>query len=369
MASGLGAFVPRRASPTSASRRHALAYMAVTAAGCAATVAACSSSGSELQALSSASTLTPDKGATPLSAGDLAPRITPNDELFVQSYRETPPDGDRDPETWTLAIDGLVSERLELTLADVLALPAAEQQFTLECIGNPVGGQLIGNAVWVGTLLRPLLERAEIKPWAKRVAFHSLDDYVTSIPVEQAMAPGVLLAYRMNGEQLPPNHGAPLRLLNPGYYGQKCPKWLKRIEIIERDDHRGTWEQEGWSDQAAITVNSRIDEPFAGEELPETAINVTGVALGGLPGVSSVEVSTDGGLSWQEATLGPTPLPAVWTMWSYHWRIPKPGSYLLVVRATDGDGRSQPDEDVVTLDGQTAPHYVGVNVQPGAGSG
>ena len=352
----------RQDSSPLASRRRALTYMVVTAVGGMATVAACSTSGGGPEAASSTAALTQGGGVAPLSPEDLIPRLTSNDKFYVQSYRETPTEEARDPETWTLTVDGLVSGRLELTLADILALPAVERQFTLECIGNPVGGQLIGNAVWVGTPLHPLLERAEIKSWAKRVAFHSLDDYVTSMPIEQALAPGVLLAYRMNGEPLPPDHGAPLRLLNPGYYGQKCPKWLRRIEVIERDDHRGTWEQEGWSDKAAITINSRIDEPFAGQKLPAAALNVTGVALGGLAGVSKVEVSTDGGVSWQEATLGPTPSPAVWTMWSYHWRIPKPGSHVLVARATDGDGTGQPDEDVVTLDGQTSPHYVGVEV-------
>ena len=203
MADRRGATERRQADSPLASRRRALTYMVVTTVGGMATVAACSTSGGEPEADSHFRGNDGGVEVAPLSPEDLTPRLTPNDKFYVQSYRETPTEEARDPETWTLTIDGLVSGRLELTLADILALPAVERQFTLECIGNPVGGQLIGNAVWVGTPLRPLLERAEIKSWAKRVAFHGLDDYVTSIPIEQALAPGVLLAYRMNGEPLP----------------------------------------------------------------------------------------------------------------------------------------------------------------------
>ncbi len=186
--------------------------------------------------------------------------ITPTSEFYEVKYSTIPR---VDVETWALEITGEVERPLRLTYPELLAMPAVIEMRTLECISNPVGGDLIGNAVWKGVRMADLLAMAGARATAQEVVLHAADGYHTSIPVELARDPHSLLAYMMNGEVLPPEHGFPLRALWPGRYGMKQPKWITRIELI-RGEHIGYWEAQGWSKEAIIQPNSRIDAPRPG---------------------------------------------------------------------------------------------------------
>ncbi|MBI3764779.1 MAG: molybdopterin-dependent oxidoreductase, partial [Chloroflexi bacterium] len=242
---------------------------------------------------------------------------------------------------WSLAVDGEVGTPLTLTFSDVRAMTVVEQMHTLECIGNPVGGRLIGNALWRGVSLRDLLARAAPKSNARFLIMTGADEYYTAVPLELALDERSLLAYEANGEPIPPAHGFPVRVLLPGVYGQKQPKWITSLHLAEVYK-QGTWEKKGWSDTAGIRVNSRIESPqgtaggSAGGE-----IQISGASFADLSGVKKVEVSTDTGKTWNDATLYPGPTPMVWTIWGWEWKSPEPGRHVLQVRATDGNGNVQ----------------------------
>jgi len=246
-------------------------------------------------------------------------------------------------DSWSLTLKGLVRQPLELTWADIQALPAVEVMRTLECIGNPVGGHLIGNAIWKGVSLAALLDWAGVKPGATHVIMDGADEYFTSLPLAKVQSEQALLAYEMNGAPLTPQHGFPLRALIPGVYGQKQPKWLLNIEVT---DHYqvGTWEKKGWSDTAIIQVNSRIDEPRGSVAADVERLLISGIAFSDESGIHRVEVSTDDGENWERATVLPGPTPTVWTAWYSWWERPAAGRYALRVRATDGHGTRQGDE-------------------------
>jgi DMSO/TMAO reductase YedYZ molybdopterin-dependent catalytic subunit len=167
--------------------------------------------------------------------------ITPNDRFYLQSISGPNYDPSLRAEDWRLRIDGLVETPLEgLRYEDITSLPMVRQVITLQCIGNWIGGPLVGNAEWGGTPLRRLLEMAGIKAEALRVKFYSVDGYTTSVPLGDALREETLLVWEMNGEVLPSKHGYPLRLINPGNYGQKMPKWIERIELID-EVYLGYW--------------------------------------------------------------------------------------------------------------------------------
>ena len=162
------------------------------------------------------------------------PPITSNERHYLQSIKGTNYDPKLAADSWRLVVDGLVDQPLTgLTYADITALPMQRQVLTMQCIGNWIGGPLVGNAEWGGTPLSEVLNLAGIKSEAIRVKFYSdsSDGYTTSIPLERALRDEVILAWEMNGEPLPSKHGFPLRLINPGHYGQKMPKWITRIEL------------------------------------------------------------------------------------------------------------------------------------------
>lgn len=174
--------------------------------------------------------------------------ITPTGSLYTQSYSRVPAvQGD----DWRLRVHGLVAQERTLSLADVRAFPKVESLRTLECIGNPVGGSLIGNVAWGGFEVQSLWDEVGILPAATRAKFEAEDDYTTSVELKWIAQPGVLLVYEINGEPLPKEHGYPLRILMPGLYGQKMPKWIRDIEFINYD-HQGYWESRGWSDVASV---------------------------------------------------------------------------------------------------------------------
>ncbi|MEW6716815.1 MAG: molybdopterin-dependent oxidoreductase [Chloroflexota bacterium] len=280
----------------------------------------------------------------PILKGDLLPtgfeagRITPIEDFFVQSYAGI---AKPNPESWQLDISGLVANPLQIDLTELRMRPARQIMVTLECIGNPVGGGLIGNAMWAGVPLADILHDAGILPEARHILFHCEDGYRTSVEVDVALHERSTLAFMMNGQELPVAHGYPVRVIFPGVYGQKQPKWVVSIRVSATDS-LGTWEEKGWSNQAEIQVNSRIETPKIQQKIPSGyPFYITGMAMAATSGVQKVEVSVDDGLSWQEATLLSGSHTGVWTLWYWVWNDPRPGEYVLVAKATDGNGKTQ----------------------------
>lgn len=281
--------------------------------------------------------------ATTLPQSDLAALplplwLTKNDEFYNVQYNGIPDVG---LGTWSLTIHGLIRQPMRLSLEEIKALPAIDTMHTLECIGNPTGGNLIGNAEWRGISLRDLLSRAGLAANARWVIIGGVDEYFTAIPLTRAMDDHALLAYEMNGEPIPLKHGFPLRAILPGVYGQKQPKWITGIEI-SAEEKLGPWESQGWSRAAEIRINSAIRNPREGKILARGDILIAGVAHASVAGVESVQVSTDGGATWHDTILTRAPSPHVWTPWGYIWKNPAPGEYILSVRATDKAGATQP---------------------------
>lgn len=263
--------------------------------------------------------------------------ITPNDMFYLTTYDGVP---DVDLASWSLRIEGLVQKPLRLSMANLKQMTDRTEAVTLECIGNPVGGTAIGNAVWQGVNLNRILEEAGPKSGIKKVAFYAAEGYTDSIPYEMATAGQVFLAYQMNGVPLPKQHGFPLRAIVPGIYGMKNVKWLQKIELVNYD-FKGYWEKRGWSDVATIRTLSQILMPMAGKTIPAGTYVVGGIAYAGGRGIRQVQVSVDGGGSWHPAELKPPLSKFAWTLWRYQWRDIHKGNYRLKVRAIDGTGKLQ----------------------------
>ncbi len=263
--------------------------------------------------------------------------------------------------SWQLRITGLVQNELVLTLDELMALPSVERSSTLMCISNQVGGNLIGNSVWTGVPLRELLAMAGVGPGVEKLVLRAADNYADSFPLDSAMHEDVILAYLHNGEPLTRDHGFPARLLIPEIYGMKNVKWLQEIELSPDAGFLGYWQQRGWSDSAIVKTMSRIDTPEA-TRLPDGSAAVGGIAWAGIRGVDKVEVSVDGGSSWQEAQLKPALNGVSWNLWGFSWSA-EPGNYEVLVRATDGSGQTQTAERAAPLpDGASGYHQVRVRV-------
>jgi len=302
-------------------------------------------------------TLTPPATAVPTPLATLPPPnheiiLTPNDDFYVMETNGTPT---IDRAEWQLTIDGLVENPLTLSFADIVARPFVEQMRTLECIGNAVGGNQIGNAVWGGVLLADLLDEAGVMETAVRAKFAAADNYETSVTLDWINQPGAMLAYQMNGEPLPPEHGYPLRLFMPGLYGQKMPKWITHIQFIDDIDHLGTWENQGWSNVAQVKTNSQIMQPTHIQKVPLAPLEIFGIAYAGNRHITQVEVGIeqqDGDLIWQPvAELVRGPSDEVWTQFYLPWTPPTAGTYTLLVRATDETGFVQTERARGVLEG------------------
>ncbi len=183
--------------------------------------------------------------------------FTSADKLYVTQwdYNNTPA---VDAAQWTLTVDGLVENPMTLDYAAVKALPAFEDTRTLECISNPVGGNLIGNIVWKGFKLQDVLDKVKLKPTAKFAKFQAADGYSTSVALEWITQPGVMMAYEMNGAPLNTVHGFPLRILMPGLYGQKMPRWITHIEFIDSYFLIATSEATGRATAGPIPASSKL---------------------------------------------------------------------------------------------------------------
>jgi DMSO/TMAO reductase YedYZ molybdopterin-dependent catalytic subunit len=285
--------------------------------------------------------------------------VTSNIDFFVRNHFTTPKIND---DAWRLEVTGLVSKPMKLSYSDLLLMPSVRRPSTLECAGNASGGAGVGTAVWSGLPLGELLQQAGHKPGATTIVFHGADSgegenvpsgthFARAIPLAKAMEPATLLAYEMNGEPLPADHGFPLRALVPGWYGMDSVKWLTRIEILDQP-FKGYFQDEKYVALGAhsaprpltvVQVNSKFLRPSEDEEIPSKTYRVEGVAWTGEGKIVRVEVRVGGG-PWQPASLSAQSAALTWTPWSYEWQVPISGRYSLEVRATDEEGRSQPAE-------------------------
>jgi DMSO/TMAO reductase YedYZ molybdopterin-dependent catalytic subunit len=296
--------------------------------------------------------------------GRIVEPITPNELFYCVTKNVVDPKVDAD--LWHLEVDGLVQNRATWRFQDLIGLPAHEQQTTLMCISNGLDAGLISNAIWKGIPLRDLLERAAPLSNAVRVRFHGVDNYTDTIPLEKAMDPATLLAYRMNGVRLPDRHGYPLRAIVPGFFGEKHVKWLTRIEVTHAEA-KGFYEAQGWGPDFTTPTRSRIDVPdyesrFSISQLQQP-IEVKGIAFGGDRGVSRVEVSFDDEKSWRDAEIYYKGGDLAWSLWKMEWRPDVPGDYSIVVRATDTEGDVQEfEEGRGWFSGATGLHKILVHV-------
>ncbi|HKP85551.1 MAG TPA: molybdopterin-dependent oxidoreductase [Blastocatellia bacterium] len=266
---------------------------------------------------------------------NLALEITPTKDFYEVSKNAFDPQVDA--QRWRLEIGGLTDNPISLTYEEIKSLPSVEQYATLACISNEVGGDLIGNALWRGVRLKDLLQQAGLREGVVDIVLRAKDDYTDSIPLERAMNDATLLVYEMNGEPLTPTHGFPARLIVPGIYGMKNVKWITRIEAVDYD-LKGYWQRRGWNDRAEYKTMSRVDAP---DKTVNGEAAIAGIAFAGDRGVSKVEVTTDGGKTWEEATIKQPLSPYTWVLWSKQWIPAQPGKHKIVVRATDGRGVTQ----------------------------
>lgn len=238
----------------------------------------------------------------------------------------------------------MVEHPLELSLDDIRSKPRQTQALTLSCISNPVGGDLISTSFWTGVLFRTLLDEAGLKEGVKEVYIESADGFYESVPLSEAMDGRTLLVYEMNGEPLTADHGFPLRIYIPGHFGMKQPKWIVRMEAIDRKGP-GFWVDRDWSETALVRTTSVIDIVAAGAPAPESGlVPVGGIAYAGDRGISMVEVRVDDG-PWEKAALRlPALSPLTWVQWRYDWKA-TPGKHVFRVRAYDGAGHPQITED------------------------
>jgi hypothetical protein len=208
-----------------------------------------------------------------------------------------------------------------------------------------------------------LLERARLKPTAKYAILYAAEGYTTGHTTKRLLGGANFLAYDMDGEPLTRIHGFPLRVMMPGTYGMKMPKWLTRIEFVDKS-HLGYWEWMGWSNTGERQLQSVIDDPLNKQQISGQNFVVTGYAIANEVGVAKVEISTDGGGLWSPCQIFSNPLPSqVWAFWRYVWINPPHGKHEIQVRATDANGKLQTSSRSGEWpDGATGLHSVSVEV-------
>ncbi len=278
--------------------------------------------------------------AAELGVADLTPIIVSNEDFFRIDTAFSVPRVDI--QEWTLTIKGRVDRPYTMTYFDLLDMRMVERDMTLSCVSNRVGGDLVGNARWQGVPLTEILDRAGVQDDAEQLVGRSVDDFTVGFPVEAAFdGREALVAVGMNGEPLPFEHGFPARLVVAGLYGYvSATKWLSEIELTGWDEFDAYWVPRGWSKEAPIKTQSRIDTPRRTERIPPGPRTVAGVAWAPGRGISKVEVQLGEGGPWTEAELSEPLSINSWIQWKVDWNA-QLGPHLLRVRATDGNGELQ----------------------------
>lgn len=303
--------------------------------------------------------------------------VTPAGLHYLLIHYDIP---DVNETAFRLTVDGHVGRPLWLSMDDLRARPRVTAEVTMECAGNgraliepraisqPWLRGAVGNAEWTGTPLAPVLDEAGVLEDTVDVAFAGLDhgleggieqDYERGLSLDEATRPDVLLAYEMNGRPLLPQHGFPLRLIVPGWYGMTSVKWLSRIRVLDAPftgyqnvtgyRYRTSEEDESGTPIERIRVRSLMVPPGFPSFQPRTRnvaagpVRLAGRAWSGTAPIVRVEVSADGGATWSDAELGPEPTVHAWRSWSFEWNA-RPGRHVACCRATDADGQTQPDE-------------------------
>ena len=305
--------------------------------------------------------------------------ITPTKSFYVRTHFPIPA---IDKDEWWLHVEGEVEKPFEINYEELLKLESVTIPVTLECAGNnrnflepkvkgvQWGLGAVGTAEWTGVPLAILLDRAEVKPEAREVILEGADEgvleepkrppgivkFARSIPLLKART-DVLLAYQMNGNDLPPEHGFPLRAIVPGWYAMASIKWLQGVIVTDRPftGYYQTMDYAFWKRREEIAelvpltdmqVKAEIAQPVEGETVPsDSNVRVHGAAWTSDGEITKVEVSTNGGASWNEASLIGKAVSNAWRLWDFEWHTPsKPGKQTLIASATDSHGRSQPVE-------------------------
>ncbi|HEY3663382.1 MAG TPA: sulfite oxidase [Chthoniobacterales bacterium] len=330
--------------------------------------------------------------------GELEGFFTPNEQFYIRSHFPVPA---LDLASWRLRVEGAVKEARSWSLDDLRQLPATTLPATLECAGNSrvflvpkvKGTQwelgAVGNAEWTGVLLGEVLRAAGINEGALEVILEGADagtiseapkpagkiHYARGVPLGKALE-GVLLAYEMNGEPLTPAHGFPLRAIVPGWYGMAAVKWLQRIVVTDQpyNGYYQTVDYAFWERADAgvrlvpiteMQVKAAIARPGINEVIAAGAnYKVTGAAWTADADIVKVELSTDGGSSWQVASLGKENARHSWRLWEFDWNVPQEGGHrVLLARATDSRGRTQPMERDLDLGSYQINHCLPIDVE------
>ncbi|MFL6492779.1 MAG: molybdopterin-dependent oxidoreductase [Nitrososphaera sp.] len=286
----------------------------------------------------------------------LASEVTPNEKFYRIDTNIIVPSVDAN--NWRLNIRGLIkSGPQQFTYEELKTMPSTSEFATLECISDKIDGDLISTAYWKGVSLKSILEKAQVLPEAIYIIFRCSDGYDVGIPIDRGLMDGTILAYEMNGVPLPPEHGFPVRAIVPGLYGMMNAKWITDIELVDRV-YEGFWQRRGWANNAKYQTHSKIAFPGDAlrnrfEELSTTTTNaaaigskspIAGIAFAGDRGISKVEVSTDGGNTWQTANIKDPLSSNSWVLWALDWIPQNKGKYNIIVRATDKAGSMQTAE-------------------------
>ncbi len=303
----------------------------------------------------------PTVAGTSVNVAGVSPFISPNESFYRIDTALVVPQ--LDTATWSLRVYGEVEQEITIDWATLLKQPLEQHMVTLTCVSNEVGGDLVGNADWIGWPVRNLLAMAKPKPGADMVLSRSSDGFTAGTPIE-ALTDGrnAMIAVGMNGKPLPFEHGFPARLVVPGLYGYvSATKWVTELKVTRFDADQGYWVPRGWSAKGPIKTASRIDVPRENQPITAGTAAIAGVAWAQHTGVSKVEVQVDDG-PWQEATLAAEATVDAWRQWVLPWQAAS-GRHQIRVRATDKTGATQIEQEAPPdPDGATGFHTVTVTV-------